>query len=106
MGELPDTLPVFLIPDIPLTLETLLIILPYSAAIATVGLLESLVTANIVDELTDTSSQRNRECIGQGVANTATGFIGGMAGCAMIGQSTRSAPSSAASGAGRSSTTR
>ena len=87
MGQLPDTLPMFLIPDVPLTLETLLIILPYSAAIATVGLLESLMTANIVDELTDTTTQRNRECIGQGVANTATGFIGGMAGCAMIGQS-------------------
>ena len=87
MGELPDTLPMFLLPDVPLTLETLLIVLPYSAAIATVGLLESLMTANIVDELTDTTSQRNRECIGQGVANTATGFIGGMAGCAMIGQS-------------------
>ncbi len=87
MGELPDSLPVFLIPDIPFNLETLLIILPYSIAVATVGLLESLMTANIVDELTDTTSQRNRECIGQGVANTATGFIGGMAGCAMIGQS-------------------
>ncbi|SFP82481.1 SulP family inorganic anion transporter [Tranquillimonas alkanivorans] len=87
MGELPDTLPVFLIPDIPLTLETLLIILPYSAAVAVVGLLESLMTANIVDDLTDTSSDRNQECIGQGLANTATGFIGGMAGCAMIGQS-------------------
>jgi SulP family sulfate permease len=87
MGQLPDTLPVFLIPDVPLTLDTLLIILPYSAGIATVGLLESLMTASIVDELTDTTSQRNRECIGQGVANTATGFIGGMAGCAMIGQS-------------------
>ena len=87
IGELPSTLPVFLLPDIPLTLETLLIILPYSAAVATVGLLESLMTASIVDELTDTSSNRNRECIGQGLANTATGFIGGMAGCAMIGQS-------------------
>ncbi len=87
MGALPDTLPVFLIPDIPLTLETLLIILPYSLAVAAVGLLESLMTANIVDELTDTSSNRNRECVGQGVANTATGFLGGMAGCAMIGQS-------------------
>ena len=87
MGELPDSLPVFLIPDIPFNLETLLIILPYSVAVATVGLLESLMTANIVDELTDTTAQRNRECIGQGVANTATGFIGGMAGCAMIGQS-------------------
>ena len=87
MGELPSTLPVFLLPDIPLTWETLMIILPYSAAVAAVGLLESLMTASIVDELTDTSSDKNRECIGQGIANTATGFIGGMAGCAMIGQS-------------------
>ena len=87
MGELPSTLPVFLIPDIPLTLETLQIILPYSAAVAAVGLLESLMTASIVDELTDTTSDKHRECIGQGIANTATGFIGGMAGCAMIGQS-------------------
>lgn len=87
MGELPSTLPVFLIPDIPLNLETLMIILPYSAAVAVVGLLESLMTAQIVDDLTDTPSNKNRECIGQGIANTATGFIGGMAGCAMIGQS-------------------
>lgn len=87
MGQLPDTLPVFLVPDIPLTLETLMIILPYSAAIAVVGLLESLMTASIVDELTDTQSDKNRECIGQGIANFGTGFIGGMAGCAMIGQS-------------------
>ena len=87
MGALPDTLPVFLIPQIPLTIETLLIILPYSLAIAVVGLLESLMTQNLVDELTDTKSDRNQECIGQGIANTATGFIGGMAGCAMIGQS-------------------
>jgi SulP family sulfate permease len=87
MGELPDTLPVFLIPDVPLTLETLWIILPYSLAIAVVGLLESLMTQNLVDDLTDTKSDRNQECIGQGIANTATGFIGGMAGCAMIGQS-------------------
>jgi len=87
MGELPSTLPVFLIPDIPLNIETFLIILPYSAAVAAVGLLESLMTATIVDELTDTCSDKNRECIGQGIANTATGFIGGMAGCAMIGQS-------------------
>ncbi|WP_404403533.1 SulP family inorganic anion transporter [Pelagibacterium halotolerans] len=87
MGDLPDTLPVFLIPQIPLTFETLMIILPYSAAVAVVGLLESLMTAQIVDDLTDTGSDKNRECIGQGVANTATGFIGGMAGCAMIGQS-------------------
>ena len=87
MGELPSTLPIFLIPDIPLNLETLMIILPYSAAVAAVGLLESLMTATIVDELTDTPSDKNRECVGQGIANTATGFIGGMAGCAMIGQS-------------------
>jgi len=87
MGQLPDTLPVFLLPDIPLTLETLGIILPYSVAIAVVGLLESLMTQTIVDELTDTPSSRDQECIGQGLANTATGFIGGMAGCAMIGQS-------------------
>ncbi|GGF01515.1 SulP family inorganic anion transporter [Stappia taiwanensis] len=87
MGELPSTLPIFLIPDIPLTLETLLIILPYSAGVAAVGLLESLMTASIVDDLTDTPSDKNQECIGQGIANTATGFIGGMAGCAMIGQS-------------------
>ncbi len=87
MGELPDTLPVFLVPDIPLTFETLQIILPYAVAVAVVGLLESLMTQNIVDDLTDTKSDRNQECIGQGLANTATGFIGGMAGCAMIGQS-------------------
>lgn len=87
MGALPDTLPVFLLPDIPLTLETLWIILPYSSAIAVVGLLESLMTQQIVDDLTDTPSNRDRECIGQGVANFGTGFIGGMAGCAMIGQS-------------------
>lgn len=87
MGKLPDTLPVFLIPDIPLTYETLSIIFPYSMAVAVVGLLESLMTQQIVDDLTDTSSDRNQECIGQGIANTATGFIGGMAGCAMIGQS-------------------
>jgi SulP family sulfate permease len=87
MGELPSTLPIFLIPDIPLSLETLMIILPYSIAVAAVGLLESLMTATIVDELTDTPSDKKRECVGQGIANTATGFIGGMAGCAMIGQS-------------------
>jgi SulP family sulfate permease len=87
MGALPDTLPVFLLPDVPLNLETLRIIFPYSVAVAVVGLLESLMTQNLVDELTDTPSDRNQECIGQGLANTATGFIGGMAGCAMIGQS-------------------
>ncbi|EKF56926.1 sulfate transporter [Agrobacterium albertimagni AOL15] len=87
MGELPSTLPIFLIPQIPFNLETLMIILPYSVAVAVVGLLESLMTAQIVDDLTDTPSDKNRECVGQGIANTATGFLGGMAGCAMIGQS-------------------
>lgn len=87
MGELPDTLPMFLLPDVPLNLETLQIIFPYAAAVAAVGLLESLMTQNLVDDLTDTTSDRNQECIGQGVANFCTGFIGGMAGCAMIGQS-------------------
>ncbi|KKN74032.1 hypothetical protein LCGC14_0394850 [marine sediment metagenome] len=87
MGELPSTLPYFFMPDVPLTLETLRIILPYSAGIAIVGLLESLMTASVVDDLTDTGSNKNRECYGQGIANTVTGFFGGMAGCAMIGQS-------------------
>ena len=87
MGALPDRLPVFLIPDIPLDVDTLAIILPYSLTLMVVGLLESLMTATIVDDLTDTRSDKNRECVGQGVANIASGFIGGMAGCAMIGQS-------------------
>ncbi|AMX03251.1 SulP family inorganic anion transporter [Microbulbifer thermotolerans] len=87
MGELPDTLPVFLWPDVPLNLETLQIIFPYSAGLAVVGLLESLMTATIVDDLTDTPSDKNRECKGQGIANIASGLLGGMAGCAMIGQS-------------------
>src|SRR5690606_37476451 len=87
MGELPDSLPVFLLPDVPLNLETLRIILPYSLTLAVVGLLESMMTATIVDDLTDTQSNKNRECAGQGVANIAAGFLGGMAGCAMIGQS-------------------
>lgn len=87
MGALPDSLPVFLLPDVPLDFETLRIIFPYSLTLAVVGLLESMMTASIVDDLTDTTSNKNRECVGQGVANIATGFIGGMAGCAMIGQS-------------------
>lgn len=87
MGSLPDTLPIFLIPDIPFNLETLLIILPYSLALAAVGLLESMMTATIVDEMTDTPSDKFQECKGQGIANIASGFMGGMAGCAMIGQS-------------------
>jgi len=87
MGQLPDSLPFFLWPEVPLTLETLKIIFPVSATLATVGLLESMMTAAIVDDLTDTPSNKNRECFGQGVANITSGFLGGMAGCAMIGQS-------------------
>ena len=87
MGDLPDSLPMFLLPDIPLNLNTLFIIAPYSIALAIVGLLESMMTATIVDELTDTPSDKNRECRGQGMANVVSGFFGGMAGCAMIGQS-------------------
>ncbi len=87
MGQLPDSLPVFLLPDVPLNLATLKIIFPYAATMAVVGLLESMMTASIVDDFTDTSSNKSRECMGQGAANIATGFIGGMAGCAMIGQS-------------------
>jgi len=87
MGQLPDSLPFFFWPEVPLTLETLKIIFPVAATLATVGLLESMMTASIVDDLTDTSSNKNRECVGQGVANITAGFLGGMAGCAMIGQS-------------------
>lgn len=87
MGALPDSLPQFLWPEVPLTFETLQIIFPYSLALALVGLLESLMTATIVDDLTDTNSNKNRECVGQGIANIGSGLLGGMAGCAMIGQS-------------------
>jgi len=87
MGKLPDTLPIFLWFDVPLNFETLMIVLPYSLALTVVGLLESLMTATIVDDLTDTQSDKNRECKGQGIANIVSGFFGGMAGCAMIGQS-------------------
>ena len=87
MGELPDALPVFLLPDIPLTLETLRIIFPVSATLAVVGLLESLMTAQIVEDMTDTPTDRRRECAGQGAGNIVAGLFGGMAGCAMIGQS-------------------
>jgi sulfate permease, SulP family len=87
MGQFPDAFPIFLFPEIPFNFETLKIIFPYSAALAAVGLLESLLTASIVDDFTDTPSSKNRECVGQGIANIVTGFFGGMAGCAMIGQS-------------------
>ncbi|TGG93259.1 SulP family inorganic anion transporter [Natronospirillum operosum] len=87
MGELPSTLPVFLWPEVPLNLDTLRIIFPYAAALTVVGLLESMMTETIVDDLTDTRSNRNQECKGQGIANIGSGLMGGMAGCAMIGQS-------------------
>ncbi len=87
MGELPSALPFFALPQVPLTFETLQIIFPYSLAMAAVGLLESLLTAQIVDDLTDTPSDKQRETKGQGIANFVTGFFGGMGGCAMIGQS-------------------
>jgi SulP family sulfate permease len=87
MGNISQTLPTFFIPDVPFNLDTLLIILPYSFALAIVGLLESLLTSSIIDDMTDTSSNKNKEARGQGIANFITGFFGGMAGCAMIGQS-------------------
>ncbi|MGZ8546286.1 MAG: SulP family inorganic anion transporter, partial [Sulfuricurvum sp.] len=87
MGSMPDTLPIFLWPEVPLNFETLTIIFPYSAALAAVGLLESFMTATIIDDMTDTDSDKNREAKGQGIANIASGCLGGMAGCAMIGQS-------------------
>lgn len=87
-GELPTTFPMLGIPDVPLNLETLKIIAPYSLTLSIVGLLESLMTARLVDDVTDTSSDKTREARGQGIANVVTGAFGGMAGCAMIGQTT------------------
>ena len=87
MGTLPTTLPSLSVPLVPLNFETIEIILPYALALSLVGLLESFLTANVIDDLTDTSSNKNQEAMGQGIANIATGFFGGMAGCAMIGQS-------------------
>ncbi len=87
LGVIKQSLPSFLIPDVPFTFETLTIIFPYSLALAIVGLLESLLTATIVDDMTNTESDKNKEAKGQGIANFVTGFFGGMAGCAMIGQS-------------------
>ncbi|MGK7222283.1 SulP family inorganic anion transporter [Kocuria flava] len=85
-GELPESLPVLLLPDVPLTLETFRIIAPFSLTMALVGLMESLMTAKLVDDITDTRSDKTRESWAQGVANTVTGLFGGMGGCAMIGQ--------------------
>jgi SulP family sulfate permease len=87
MGELPTALPFFALPQVPFNQETLQIIFPYSLTLAIVGLLESLLTASLLDELTDTPSDKNQEAKGQGIANIISGFFGGMAGCAMIGQS-------------------
>ena len=87
LGHFPDTLPIFLLPDIPLNFETLQIVFPYSITLATVGLLESMMTTTVVNEVTGTEGDRHQECRGQGMANIVSGFMGGMAGCAMIGQS-------------------
>ena len=87
MGALPEALPFFSLPDVPFGLETLSIVAPYAFTLAFVGLLESLLTAQLIDDITDTRSNKDRESRGQGIANVATGFLGGMAGCAMIGQS-------------------
>ncbi|WP_318615829.1 SulP family inorganic anion transporter [Sporosarcina sp. YIM B06819] len=87
LGTMPNSLPLFFLPDIPLNFETLKIILPYSLALSIVGLLESLLTSQVLDDMTDTSSNKNKEARGQGIANFITGFFGGMAGCALIGQS-------------------
>ncbi|MFI6831284.1 SulP family inorganic anion transporter [Kribbella sp. NPDC050241] len=85
-GKLPDSLPSLFFPDVPLNLDTVRIIAPYAVAMALVGLLESLMTAKLVDDITDTHSVKTREAWGQGVSNIITGFFGGMGGCAMIGQ--------------------
>lgn len=87
LGAISQTLPSFFLPNVPFNLETLMIILPFSVALAIVGLLESLLTTQIVDDMTDTVGDKNKEARGQGIANFVTGFFGGMAGCAMIGQS-------------------
>jgi SulP family sulfate permease len=87
LASIKGGLPAFHIPSVPLTFETLLIILPYSFILAAVGLIESLLTLSLIDEVTNTRGRGNRECMGQGIANTVTGFFGGMGGCAMIGQS-------------------
>ncbi len=87
LGHFPDTLPIFLIPEIPLNFETLKIVFPYSITLATVGLLETMMTTTVINEVTGTEGDRHQECRGQGYANIVSGFMGGMAGCAMIGQS-------------------
>jgi SulP family sulfate permease len=95
-GELPDSLPSWFVPDVPLTMDTLQTIAPYALAMALVGILESLLTAKLVDDITDTRSDKGREALGQGCANLVTGFFGGMGGCAMIGQTMINVKSSGA----------
>ena len=87
LGNITSALPLFHLPTVPFSVDTLLIVLPYSVTLVIVGLLESLLTASIVDEMTDTGSDKDREVKGQGLSNVVAGFFGGMAGCAMIGQS-------------------
>ena len=87
LASIKGGLPSFHIPAVPFTFETLLIILPYAFILAAVGLIESLLTLSLIDEVTNTRGRGNRECVGQGIANTVTGLFGGMGGCAMIGQS-------------------
>lgn len=101
MGEILATLPVFAIPDVPLNLETLKIILPYSISLALVGLVETLLTAQVVDEMTDSTSNKNRECSALGIANIVSAFFGGTCGCGMIGQAIANV---SAGGRGRLST--
>ena len=87
LGQFPDSLPVFMLPNIPFSFDTLMIILPYSITLATVGLLETMMTTTVLNEITATEADRHQECRGQGYANIVSGLMGGMAGCAMIGQS-------------------
>jgi SulP family sulfate permease len=87
MGKLPDSLPIFLLPQVPFNWHTLMVVLPYSVTMMVVGLLESMMTASVVDDFTDTVGNKRRECMGLGAANIVSGLFGGMAGCAMIGQS-------------------
>src|SRR5699024_9844569 len=101
LGTMPNTLPSFFLPNIPLTLESLKIILPYSLALSIVGLLEAFLIAQALDDMTDTDNNKNKEARGQGIANFINGFFGGMAGCALIGQSVINAKSG---GRGRLST--
>ena len=87
MGRLTRELPKFMIPNVPFNLETLSIIFPYAISLSIVGIVESLLTAQLIDEITETSSHKNKETVAQGLANVVSGFFGGIAGCGMIGQS-------------------